>query len=88
MTALNPTDIITPIDASCHSTRYDDNILVLFYQFIHGIYEGKVLSKSEFEMFEQGTRGIIVNANFKGCWLIVGNSYHATDLPTQEALPL
>jgi Ni/Fe-hydrogenase subunit HybB-like protein len=65
MTKLYLTDRIMLIDASGHPTRYNGKILVLFDQFFHGIYEGKVLSKLEFEMFEQVHKEVLLTQTTK-----------------------
>ncbi len=55
--------------------RWNDKTLVLFDDFVRGIYEGKVLSDVQFELFEYDAEGNVKSQQYKGPWLIVDNGY-------------
>jgi hypothetical protein len=63
--------------------RWNDKTLVMFDEFVRGMYEGKVLDDVEFVLLEEDESGNIVERTYKGAWLVVDNGYlkWATTIP-------
>jgi hypothetical protein len=59
---------------------------VLFYKFVRGVHEGKILDDLEFELLERNHDGDIVAVKYKGCWFLVDNGYlrWATTVPLMK----
>ena len=64
-----------------HPARWNDKTLVLYDDWVRGVYEGKYLSETEFTLFEHDdTSGEIVERKYRGVWILVDNGY--LDWPT------
>jgi hypothetical protein len=58
-----------------HPSRWNDKTLVRFDKFVSGIHEGTILNDVEFSLWEKNHDGQVVEAKYKGAWLIVDNGY-------------
>jgi len=58
-----------------HPARWNDKTLVLFDDFVRGVFEGKIMEDVEFELFEKDRNGCTVTFRYKGPYLIVDNGY-------------
>jgi hypothetical protein len=59
-----------------HPARWNDKTLVLYDQFVRGIYEGNVMNDVEFILLERGQDNNPIPVRYRGAWLIVDNGYH------------
>jgi hypothetical protein len=53
--------------------RWNDKTVVLFDDFVKGIYEGQIHTNAKFNLFEYDPAGNIVLKEYTGSWLIVDN---------------
>ena len=58
-----------------HPSQWNDKTLVRFDKYISGIYEGTILNDVEFSLWEKNHDGQVVEAKYKGVWLIVDDGY-------------
>jgi hypothetical protein len=55
--------------------RWNDKTLVLFDDFVRGIYDSDVMEDVMFKLLEKDSCGGIFEMSYKGAWLIVYNGY-------------
>jgi len=58
-----------------YPARWNDKTLVLFDDFVRGIYDGDVMEDVTFNLLEKDSSGRIFEVSYKGAWLIVDNGY-------------
>jgi hypothetical protein len=58
-----------------HPSHWNDKTIVLFNAFVCGTYEGKILDDNKFTLFELDEKGDVVEVQYQGAWLLVGNGY-------------
>ena len=59
-----------------HPSRWNDNTLILYDDFVVGLKEGTILEDYEFNLYEYGDNDTdIITVRYKGVWLIVDNGY-------------
>jgi hypothetical protein len=58
-----------------YPAKWIDKTLVLFDEFVRGIYDGDVMEDETFKLLEKDNSGIIFEVSYKGAWLIVENGY-------------
>jgi hypothetical protein len=58
-----------------HPAHWNDKTIVLFYAFVHGIYEGKMLDDNKFTLFELDEKGDVIKVQYQGAWFLVDNGY-------------
>jgi len=56
-----------------YPARWNDKALVLFDDFVRGIYDGDVMEDVTFNLLEKDSSGRIFEVSYKGAWLIVDN---------------
>ena len=74
-----------------HPSRWNDKTVVLFDKFVRGIHEGEYLSDVEFELHEFDMAGNVVNAKYRGAWVMVDNGYlpwSITQAPIKSTLDM
>jgi hypothetical protein len=58
-----------------YPARWNDKTLVLFDEFVRGIYEGDLMQDVTFKLLEKNGNGEIIEVIYKGPWLISDNGY-------------
>jgi len=58
-----------------HPGHWNDKTLVLFDQFVSGVYKGTIYSDIEYDLYEKNVDGEIQKMQYKGAWIIVDNGY-------------
>ena len=58
-----------------HPATYNDKSIINSDPFYNNIKDGKTFSKKDFTLFEYDSEGNVVEAHYKGGWLMVDNGY-------------
>lgn len=58
-----------------HPARWNDKTIILFDDFVRGIYDGRLLDEVEFELLETDESGNEVKVRYRGAWVLVDNGH-------------
>jgi len=58
-----------------YPARWNDKTLVLFDDFVRGIYEGDLMQDVTFKLLQKDQNGNIIEVTYRGPWLITDNGY-------------